>query len=89
MSTKPVLSISLLCSGRAKTTKKCLDSLASLREKVPSELIIVDTGCDEEMQALLRTYTDIVIPFTWCNDFSKARNVGMDAAQGESYYEVS
>ncbi len=83
MSTKPVLSISLLCSGRAKTTKKCLDSLASLREKVPSELIIVDTGCDEEMQALLRTYTDIVIPFTWCNDFSKARNVGMDAAQGE------
>lgn len=83
MSRQPVLSISLLCSGRAKTTKKCLDSLKTLRERVPSELIIVDTGCDEEMKELLKTYTDIVIPFTWCNDFSKARNVGMDAAQGE------
>ena len=83
MSRQPVLSISLLCSGRAKTTKKCLDSLKSLREKVPSELIIVDTGCDEEMKELLGTYTDIIIPFTWCDDFSKARNVGMDAAQGE------
>lgn len=83
MSDRPVLSISLLCSGRAKTTKKCLDSLKSLREKVPSELIIVDTGCDEEMRALLETYTDLIIPFTWCNDFSKARNVGMDAAKGE------
>lgn len=83
MSKQPVLSISLLCSGRAKTTKKCLDSLKSLREKVPSELIIVDTGCDEEMKKLLQSYTDIIIPFTWCNDFSKARNVGMDAAQGE------
>ncbi len=83
MSRQPVLSISLLCSGRAKTTKKCLDSLKSLREKVPSELIIVDTGCDEEMKKLLQSYTDIIIPFAWCNDFSKARNVGMDAAQGE------
>lgn len=83
MSKQPVLSISLLCSGRAKTTKKCLDSLKSLREKVPSELIIVDTGCDEEMKKLLQSYTDIIIPFAWCNDFSKARNVGMDAAQGE------
>ena len=68
---------------KAKTTKKCLDSLKSLREKVPSELIIVDTGCDEEMKKLLQSYTDIIIPFAWCNDFSKARNVGMDAAQGE------
>ncbi|MBD5550050.1 MAG: glycosyltransferase [Lachnospiraceae bacterium] len=83
MSRQPVLSISLLCSGRAKTTKKCLDSLKSLREKVPSELIIVDTGCDEEMKKLLQSYTNIIIPFTWCDDFSKARNVGMDAAQGE------
>lgn len=83
MSDRPVLSISLLCSGRAKTTQKCLDSLKSLREKVPSELIIVDTGCDEEMKALLGIYADSVIPFTWCNDFSKARNVGMDAAKGE------
>lgn len=83
MSDRPILSISILCSGRGKTTKQCLDSLHSLRKKVSNELIIVDTGCDEEMLGLLRTYTDIIIPFEWCNDFSKARNVGMDAAKGE------
>ncbi len=82
-SKKPVLSISLLCSGRAKTTKKCLDSLKSLREKVECELIIVDTGCDEKMRELLSSYTDIILPFTWCNDFSAARNVGIKAAKGE------
>ncbi len=80
---KPVVSISLLCSGRGETTKKCLDSLNSLREKVPSELIIVDTGCDEKMRELLASYTDKIIPFEWCNDFSAARNVGLDAAVGE------
>ncbi len=82
-SQKPVLSISLLCSGREKTTKKCLDSLESLREKVPCELIIVDTGCDKEMRELISAYTDIILPFTWCNDFSAARNVGLEAAKGE------
>lgn len=82
-SQKPVLSISLLCSGRENTTKKCLDSLESLREKVPCELIIVDTGCDKEMRELISAYTDIILPFTWCNDFSAARNVGLEAAKGE------
>lgn len=83
MSGKPVLTISLLCSGRTKTTKQCLDSLKKLRERVPNELIIVDTGCDEEMRDLLSAYTDHIIPFTWCDDFSKARNVGLNAAKGE------
>lgn len=88
MNTKPVLSISLLCSGRAKTTKKCLDSLKNLRERVPSELIIVDTGCDEEMRKLLETYTENVVSFTWCNDFSKARNAGLSIAKGEWFLYI-
>ncbi len=78
---KPILSISILCSGR-KETKKCLDSLQNLRKRVPSELILVDTGCDEEMKKLLKEYADQVIPFSWCNDFSKARNAGLAAARG-------
>lgn len=80
---KPILSISLLSSGRKKTIRKCLDSLKPIMEQVPCELIIVDTGCDEETHALLLEYTDQVIPFTWCNDFSKARNAGLEKASGE------
>ena len=80
---KPILSISLLASNRKDTTKKCLDSLKMIMEQLECELIIVDTGCDEEMQALLHEYTDQIIPFTWCNDFSKARNTGLKKCTGE------
>lgn len=80
---KPILTISLLSSNRRDTIRKCLDSLKTLRERVSSELIIVDTSQNEEMKKILEEYTDKIIPFTWCNDFSKARNVGLDAAKGE------
>ena len=49
----PLLSISLLTANRPDTIIKCLDSLTSLRQNVPSELIIVDTGCDQK-QILLQ-----------------------------------
>lgn len=80
---KPLLSISLLSSGRKETIWKCLDSLTPIREAIDSELIIVDTGCDEETHNRMLTYTHQVIRFTWCNDFSKARNAGLKLARGE------
>lgn len=79
---KILLSISVLCSGR-KETKKCLDSLKTLRERIPSELILVDTGCDDGMKKLLRKYGAKVTEFTWCGDFAKARNEGIRLARGE------
>lgn len=78
-----VLSISLLTSNRKDTIRKCLDSLAALRRQVSSELILVDTGCDAEMLQIIRPYTDQIVHFTWCNDFAKARNAGLEKAKGE------
>lgn len=85
---KPILSISLLASNRKDTTKKCLDSLKMIMDQVDSELVIVDTGCDEEMRALLQEYTEHIIPFTWCNDFSKARNAGLKECCGEWFLYI-
>lgn len=82
MTKKPILTISMLCSGREET-EKSLDSLKRLREKVPCELIIVDTGCDEKMKKLIAGYADEMIPFQWCDDFAKARNAGLEKANGE------
>ena len=84
---KPVLSISLLCSGR-KETKKCLDSLKPIMDQVDSELIIVDTGCDEQTRELLAEYTDHIVPFVWCDDFSRARNAGLKEAKGEWFLYI-
>ena len=79
---KILLSISVMVSGREETMGKCIASLERLRRRVPSELILTDTGCSEEIQEWLRRKADKVIPFTWCNDFAAARNVGLKAASG-------
>ena len=82
---KILLTISVMASNRKETTEKCLKSLEKLRKEVPCELIITDTGCEPDMRKMVESYADRVIEFTWCNDFSKARQASLDIAQGEWY----
>ena len=82
------LSISLLASNRKESLERCLDSLKPLLVKIPSELIIVLTGTDADVRRIAEGYTPQVIPFTWCNDFSAARNVGVKAARGEWFLYI-
>lgn len=77
------LSISLLASDRPAALERCLDSLRPLMMKVPSELIVIATGTDPRVRETAARYTDQVLPFTWCDDFSAARNAGLQAAEGE------
>ena len=80
---RPVLSISLLTNGQKKELTKCLNSLLHLRKAIPSELVIVDTGCDSETVRLLEQHTDKIIKYTWKNDFSDARNTQLSACSGK------
>lgn len=82
------LSISLLASNRAASLERCLDSLRPLLMQVPSELIVVFTGTDERVLEIAGRYTDKIIPFVWCNNFSAARNVGLWAAKGEWFMYI-
>lgn len=77
------LTISILASNRKDTIPKTLNSLKPILDNVSSELIVTDTGCDEDLLDVIRKYTDKIVKFQWCNDFSKARNVGLKMAQGE------
>ncbi|MBP3617285.1 MAG: glycosyltransferase [Lachnospiraceae bacterium] len=82
--TRPVLSISMLVSNnRRDTIEKCMESLVPLMNAVPSELIIVDTGCTDGSVDIARKYADKVVRFTWCKDFSAARNAGLFECTGE------
>lgn len=85
MENKPILSIALLVSNRKDTIQRCLDSLTPIRQAIPSELIILDTGCDADIRALLESYADKIQTFSWVNDFSAARNVTVEMAEGEWY----
>ncbi len=80
---RPQLTISLLTSNQIHAIRRCLDSLVPILMQIPSELIIVDTSEEESVRELVSQYTDHVIPFQWCDDFSKARNVGLREAHGE------
>ncbi len=80
---RPQLTISLLASKQIHAVRKCLDSLVPILMQVPSELIVVDTSENNCIRELALQYTPYVIPFHWCDDFSKARNAGLRMAQGE------
>jgi len=78
-----LLTISILVSGRNETTRKCLESLKSLREQISCELLLTDTGCSKDMRRWIEEFADGVFDFTWCDDFSAARNVGLKEAKGK------
>lgn len=86
MSNNPILTISICVSKNIDEVKRCLDSLSTLMNQVDCELILTDTSNDEDIHNLCLGYTNHVINFEWCNDFAKARNVGINAANGQWFF---
>lgn len=80
---QPILSISILISGKYKNVKRCLESIQPILNQIPSELILTDTGCSSQVRKLIEQYTDNIIDFEWIHDFSAARNAGLQLAKGE------
>jgi glycosyltransferase involved in cell wall biosynthesis len=72
-----------MTSNRIETIRKCLDSLQNLRQNVQCELVIVDTGCNQEMRNIIESYADQIVDFEWCNDFAAARNAGLVKCSGQ------
>ncbi len=88
---KILLSISLLVSNRLDTIRKCMESIRPILERIPSELIAVDTvesGKSDGSIDVVREYTEKIVPFTWCGDFAAARNAGLEMAQGEWFMYI-
>lgn len=78
-----ILSICMIIKNEQRCLERCLKSLTPLREQLNCELIIVDTGSTDDSIQIAKKYADKLIHFIWCNDFSAARNVGLEQAQGE------
>lgn len=78
-----LLTITMLVSNREDTIEKCMLSLKKLMERVPSELVVVDTANNLKCMEIVRKFTDKIVPFEWCDDFSAARNAGLEVAKGQ------
>ncbi|MFI3231520.1 MAG: glycosyltransferase, partial [bacterium] len=76
------LSICMIVKNEEKYIERCLEALKPLRERINCELIITDTGSIDRTIEIINEYADKVIHFEWCNDFAKARNVGVEACSG-------
>lgn len=63
-----------------KNEELTLDRVLSCVKLFADEIIIVDTGSQDKTKDIAFKYTDKVYDFTWCDDFSKARNYAFSLA---------
>lgn len=85
---KPVLSIGIIFKNEIRCLERCLKSLQPLRDAVPCELVMADTGASDGSREVAEKYADILFDFPWINDFAAARNAVMDRCSGAWYFSI-
>jgi tetratricopeptide (TPR) repeat protein len=68
----------MIVRNEMRNLEACLDSVGSLAD----ERIVVDTGSDDGTRDRASSLGARVVDFPWTDDFSAARNVGLDQARG-------
>lgn len=70
------------CTIVKNEEKNLAASIASYKEYV-DEIVVVDTGSTDGTVEIARDLGAKVLHFEWCDDFSAAKNVALDAATGD------
>lgn len=71
-----LLSVCLIVKNEEKNIEKCLKSI----KQVADEIIIVDTGSNDNTISIASNFTDKIYNFDWIDDFAAARNFALDKA---------
>ena len=85
---KPLLSIGIIFKNEMRCLERCVKSLQPLRDAVPCELVMADTGSDDGSRDVAAKYADILFDFPWIDDFAAARNAVIDCCCGEWYLSI-
>ncbi len=85
---QPLLSIGMIFKNDIRCIERCLKSLAPLREAIPCELVMADTGSTDGSRRIAEQYADLLIDFPWVNDFAAARNAVMERCTGKWYLTI-
>ena len=78
------ISLCMIVKNEADILARCLDSIADMMD----ELIIVDTGSDDDTKEIAARYTDKIYDFTWIDDFAAARNFAFAKATCDYIYSA-
>lgn len=70
------ISVCIIAKNEEARIEKCLRSV----ESCGFEIVVVDTGSTDRTKEIASRYTDRVLDYTWCDDFSAARNFSLQAA---------
>ena len=84
----PLLSIGIIFKNEIRCLERCLKSLQPLRDALPCEVVMADTGATDGSRAVAERYADILFDFPWVNDFSAARNAVMERCSGKWYMTI-
>ena len=85
---KPFYSIGIIFKNEIRCLERCMKSLQPLREAVPCELVMADTGSTDGSREVAEKYADILFDFPWIDDFAAARNAVMDRCSGRWYLSI-
>lgn len=76
------LTIGMIFRNDIKYIRKCLETMQPLRDACNCQLIMTDTGSMDGSREVAEDFADILLDFEWCDDFSAARNTGIELAEG-------
>lgn len=78
-----LLSIALIVKNEEKNIEKCLQSFIKIKNKISSEIIVVDTGSTDNTINIAKKYTDKVYIHNWTGNFAEMRNISISYCKGE------
>ncbi|MEX1026471.1 MAG: tetratricopeptide repeat protein [Candidatus Paceibacterota bacterium] len=76
---QPRLSLCMIVRDAERTLEPCLESIRPWVD----ELVVVDTGSVDSTVEIAKGLGARLYHFPWCDDFSAARNVSLEHAEGE------
>lgn len=74
-----MLSVCIITKNESNHLGECLKKL----KKYSCEIVVVDTGSEDDSIKVAERYADKVCTFTWCDDFSAARNFAASQASND------
>lgn len=78
-----MISVCMIVKDEKSVIKRCVDSVYKCLDDVVSEIVVVDTGSTDGTDKICKELGCDVYDFDWCDDFSKARNFGIEKSSNE------
>jgi len=78
------LSVCMIVRDEGKVLARCLESVKG----VADEIIVVDTGSKDDTISIAKHFDARIFHFSWCDDFSAARNESIKHATGDWILQI-